>query len=246
MATVRTVRQLIDGALRLVGIYEVGETTRAEDTTRALQVLQDLLAEEAGSLFVPIIVYQGITLVASQATYTVGENGSPDLNTQRPEQIVGAFVRDSGDVDHPVAIIGEQQYKKIPDKTASGRPEYIWYNPTVPNGIIYCYYVPDAAETLYIDSRKTLPEPTTLTENLLNTTGIARNYHNPLKWMLAMELCGEYGREPSKLIVSKNNSSKTKIIELNMARSVQPVNLEIGVKGFPATGEQHYGNFFNE
>lgn len=231
MATAKTVRQLLEGSLRLAGVAEAGETVESEDIAVALEVFQDILAEEAGSLFVPYVVQEAITLVVAQTTYTVGENGSPDLNTQRPEQIIGAFVRSSGGYDYPVDIIGEQQYKGIVDKDASGRPQYIWYNPTAPNGTIYTHYTPNAAESLYIDSIKTLSEPSTLTQSLLDTVGIPRNYHNPLKWMLALELCGEYGKDPTMLMVKKDDDARRKLVSLNAARSVQPVALEIGASG---------------
>lgn len=232
MATARTVRELIDGALRIIGAYEVGETSAAADTTRALQVLQDILAEEPGSLMVPYLIQEKIDMVSAQSSYTVGENGSPDLNTQRPEQILSAFIRTSGGYDHFVQVFGEKHYALIPDKDSPGRPENIWYNPTVPNGTIYCYPTPNnSTDDLYINSLKTLSEPTSLTSNLLNTVSIPRNYHNPLKWMLALELCEEYGKTPTVLMVKKDEDARQNIITLNAARMAQPAILEIGATG---------------
>ena len=235
MATVRTVRQIIEGAFRIIGVHEVGETPEPEDTATALETLQDIIAEHAGSWIIPFIVQQAITLVAGQASYTIGENGAPGLNTQRPEQINGAFIR-SGGYDYPVNILGERAYRTMVDKTTSGRPEWLWYNPTAPNGTIYVYPVPDdATDALWISSAKSLAEPTGLTQNMLDTVSIPRNYHNPLKKILALELCEEYGKPPSQLLMVQANESESRLLSLNAARMVSPAMLEVpGIN--PANG----------
>ncbi len=228
MATARTVRELIEGAFRRAGIYEIGETPEATETSNALKVFQDLIAEQSGTILAPITVTEGITLVVAQASYTVGENGTPSLNTQRPEQIIGSYVR-SGSYDYPVEVVGEEYYRTLIDKTLSGMPEKIWYNPTAPNGTIYAYPVPDAADTLYIQSVKSLSEPTSLTQNLLDTVTIPRKYHNPLCWMLALEMCEEYGKAPSQLMVSRSEEGKRQLMAMNFSRKCNPVYIEAGV-----------------
>jgi len=235
MATARTVLQLIESALRIIGVYSQGESLSADDSSTALICLQDLLAEHAGDISVPIVVQEAITLVNAQNSYTVGENGSPDLNSQRPDQIVDVWVRASN-YDYPVRIIGESAYNSIVSKTTTGRPELLWYNPTAPNGTIYVYPTPTTVESLYISSIKSLPEPTALTENLLNTVGIARNYHNPLKWLLVLELSEEYGMSPTPFMVMKGAMARNKIAGLNAARKAQPSVIEVGTKASRSSG----------
>ena len=230
MATTRTVRQLIETSLKRCGVFEIGETPESEIMANSLQVLQDLLAERAGDFFVSYVVQEAITLVNAQNSYTVGEDGSPDLNTQRPEKILGAFIRDSNNHDYPVKVIGEKAYRLIASKTTAARPEKIWYNPTAPNGTIYTWGTPTSAESLYISSLKTLTEPTSVTQNLLDTVGIPRNYHNPLAWMLAFELCDEFGKEPTVTIIARSQQAERDLVALNMARSIEPAHIEIGSK----------------
>jgi len=233
MATARTVTQLLQSALKVLGVYAPGETPAAEDLATAKMALQDLLAEWSdGGLVVPSIVWEAITLVVDQNSYTVGENGSPDLSTVRPEQIIGAFVRDSSNYDYPVTIIGERAYRVITAKSgSSGRPDKLWYNPTAPNGTIYVYLKPSSTDSLYICSIKPFKEPSSLTESLLNTTEIPRNYHNALKWNLALELCAEFGKIPSALMLMRSGQTYNKIISLNAARRVQPAEIEIAGQG---------------
>ena len=231
MATQRTVNDLIKGSLRIVGALAVGEALQSEEAATALEALQDMIAAKAGGLFVPCVVQEAITLVVSHGSYTIGEDGTPDKDTQRPEQIIGAWVRDSGGIDHPVAVIDERNYNAIPSKSTSARPDRIWYNPTSPNGTIYAYPVPNTAESLYISSVKSLAEPSSLTSDLLNNVYIPRSYHGPLKWMLALELCPEYGREPSTVIIQKADQGERHLESLNMARRIKPAVIEIGTSG---------------
>lgn len=231
----RTVRELIDRALRLIGALAVGETPSAADTAIALKVLQDLLAEKSGSLFVPVVVTEAVTLVANQASYTVGEYGTPDLATPRPEQIVNAWVR-SGGYDRTIKIIDERNYSAIPDKSATGSPDRLWYNPTAPNGTLYPYPVPDAADTLYIVSAKALQEPSTLTQNMLDVVGIPRNYHRALAYMLAVDLAPEYGAEPSPVVIATAINSESLLVSLNLARTISPVIIEVGTENISGKG----------
>jgi len=232
MAIARTVREVIEGALRKIGAIAAGETPTAEDMAAGLSVLQDLLAEWSdGGLVVPSTVLEAITLVIGQNSYTVGQNGVPSLNTVRPEQITEAFVK-SGGYDYPVTIIGEKAYQGFLNKTTQGRPDKLWYNATAPNGTIYVYYTPDTGYELWISSIKPFTEPTALAENLLNTTGIPRNYHNPLVWNLAVDLAPEFGLEASPTAIARAVQGYSMIVSLNAARRVQPAYLEIpGIVG---------------
>jgi len=227
MAVARTVREVIESALRKSGAIAAGETPTAEDMAAGLSVLQDLLAEwVSGGLSIPVTHLQTITLVIARNSYTVGENGAPDLNTVRPEQIPEAFVK-AGGYDYPIEIIGERAYQSFFNKTTPGRPEYLWYKPSSPNGTIYVYPTPDTADELWILSIKPFAEPENLTDELLDNLSIPRNYHNPLVWNLAVDLAPEFGLEASPTAVARAVQGYSMIVSLNAARRVQPVSLEI-------------------
>lgn len=236
MAVNRTVRQVIEASLRLVGAIAVGETPSAEDMSTGKIALQDLIAEWGdGGLVVPSYVKEAITLVIGQVSYQIGEIAPADLDTVRPEQIIGAFVK-SGGYDYPVAIIGERAYRGFLNKTNSGRPNRLWYNAIAPLGVISTYPVASAADELWITSIKPFTEPTTLPESLLDTTEIPRNYHNALKWNLALELAPEYGKTADQVIIGRAQRTYDKIISLNAARRVQPSPIDV------VTGSGHNNN----
>jgi len=218
-----------------VGAYAPGETLDAEDSAHGLLVLQDLLAEWGdGGLVVPSLVIEAVTLVADQASYTIGEDSSADLNTIRPEQIIGAYVRQSN-YDYPVTIIGEDAYSSMTAKSTAARPEFLWYNPTAPLGTAYVYPAANSTDSLYITSVKPFTEPTGLTQEMLDDISVPRNYHNALVWNLAVELAQDYGFEVTVLIGIRAAETKSKIEALNAARRVQAVPLEIE----PMTGGRY-------
>jgi hypothetical protein len=239
MATVRTTLDLITAALQTIGAYAASETLAAPDAEIGLETLQDLLAEWSdGGLMIPCLVTESLSMVVGQVSYTVGESGAPDLNTVRPEQVIGAYIRDSGGYDYPVEIIGESQYRALTTKSGtSGRPDRLYPKYSVPNATIYLYPEPDSTDTLYLVSNKTFIEPVLYTENLLNTTQLPRNYFNALKWNLAIELCTPFLREPTPLMVKRASDTKNTIKKLNMARTVEPVVIDI-------MGSTRYYNIF--
>jgi hypothetical protein len=228
MATARTVTQVIQAALRRIAVLDPGVTVDTNDTTTGLEAFQDLISELASEdMMIPSIAIESFDLVADQASYTIGEDGTPDKSTRRPEDIVGAYIRDSSDYDYPVDIVGEADYRQYRDKSLSGRPDKLWYNPTVPNGTIYLWQVPDTVETLYIQSYKPLTDPAQLSDELEDDTLIPRNYHNYLKYALAVEIAPEYGIAPPAWMVGKSIELKSKIMSKNAGRRVKPVPLEI-------------------
>lgn len=223
--TARTAQTLIDAALGLNGLYPPGGTPHTNFRDEALIALQDLIAE----LELPYATWEAITLVGTQSSYTVGENGSPDLETVRPEEITGAFVRDSSNHDHSVRVLKENQWLTISSKTGiTGRPNELWYNPTIPNGTVYVRPVPASGESLYIASDKPMTEPVALNDDILNTTGIARNTYNPLKWILAEEIAPRYGKAPTMTILKRAEDGRETITRINAIRKVEPAQLDVG------------------
>ena len=228
MATARTVRELIESSLRVIGALGSEETLNSDDLAKGFMVFQDMISELGGSSSViPGTTSEAITLVAAQASYTVGENGSPDLNTIRPEHIFNAFVRDSSSYDYEVEMISEARYNAELSKATSGRPRCAWYNPTAPNGTLYVYPTPSEVESLYIVSRKPFSESTATTQELLDDLGIPRNFHTALKWILAVELAEEYGKTPSQNTYARADRGMSKIVSLNVARNTHPADLEL-------------------
>jgi len=224
---VRTVQQIIEGAYRKIGVYAAGETVSPEDMADGLIGFQDLLAELAGEgITVPSYMPEYITMVITKVEYTIGEDGAPDKDAVRPNSITSAFIR-SGGYDYPVKVIGEKAYTNIFDKSGSGsRPEFLWYNPVVPNGIVSVWPPPIAADRLYLYYPRQLIDGAALVDDIMITLGIPRNYHNPLVFLLAIDLAPEHGVDVPLVVAARAVEGKTKIIALNAANRVQPAVIE--------------------
>lgn len=223
----RTVRQLIEAAYRKIGVYASGEAVSADDMADGLFAFQDMLAEWSGdSLLISSIIQDEITLVVDQEEYTIGETAGADKDSIRPDQIITAFVRE-GTYDYPVKIIGERAFALFGDKQAGGtRPEYLWYNPTAPNGTINVYRSPGSADTLIITSLKPLTDGATLTKKLMDDLLIPRYYHNPIVYNLAIELAPENGVEPSVIVAMKADQGLSKIRSLNVSNAAQAASID--------------------
>lgn len=217
-----TAREAVKKALKEIGKLAVGEDVQAELETDCFDKLVDLMNSWTG-LMVPSYTWDSFSLVVDQASYTIGGSGSPDVSDTRPEKIEAAFIRDSGNGDHHVDMIDEEAYRRIYDKTSSGRPEKAWYNPTVPNGTLYVYYVPTSVETFFYSHRK----PITVPSGLGTTLSVSAQYEKPLIMNLALDLCPMLGREPPAALVRQALQGRRELTAINVGRNMRPPKLEI-------------------
>lgn len=217
-----TAQELIKAALRAIGAIASGETPSSEELQDSLEALNLMLDSwSAERLIVYENTTEGFSLVSGQASYTIGSGG--DFDTTRPTRILGAYIRDSSDIDHPVDVFSAKEYREISSKTTQSRPTELYYKPSYPKGTIYLYPVPETVETLYLESLKPLTEFSSLTTDV-NLPG---PYKRALKWNLAVELAPEFEATVSDVVAVRAQESKGVIKRLNAANQVEPVVLEI-------------------
>jgi len=90
----RTVRQIVQKAYQKISVYASGETISADDMNDGLLSFQDMIAEWSGdAMLIPFETHESFPLVIGQSVYTIGEDGTPDFDTVRPDQIVNVFLR---------------------------------------------------------------------------------------------------------------------------------------------------------
>ena len=233
MPTSRTANDLIKDALLLLNVVNPSETPTDADAQQVLNTLQDLLAEWSDDgLLVPVVTTETLTLASGTASYTVGQNGTPSLTTVRPELVNGAFIRE-GSYDYQMQIIGEREYRLTLDKsTATSRPDKLYVLYSAPNATFYPLPVPDTTYSLVFVSTKPFSEPAILTEDLLNTTLLPRNYYSALKWNLACEMGPYFEKQPNQWMLRRAAVTKNQLVGLNIARRLEAVRLELaGGKG---------------
>lgn len=194
---------LIQSAARLTGALASGETLNANEASDCLLVLNDLLENwSTENLAVWGAANETFTLVPGQATYTIGAAGN--FNTTRPIYITSAYCTFGG-VDFPVELVNQDQYNLINLKTQE-QPivEKLLYVNDFPQGRITLWPVPNTAIPLVLSTGRVLSSPVTLATSLTGPPG----YLKALRFCLAVELCPEFGMEPTPSVLQITADAK--------------------------------------
>lgn len=143
-----TRNQLITTAFELIGEATEGEALGSEDIS---------VAGRACDMMIKAMVAHGLqlwkrkkytlTLTASQASYTIGRSGTPDLTADRPLRVLEATLVGNGTVDTSrVTLINmsKNEYEAQSDLTTSGQPSQYHFDPVLDNSKLYLWPVPDA------------------------------------------------------------------------------------------------------
>lgn len=231
MAIVRTVNRLIRAVLSdALHVYHPAQAIEAEDERTVKEAIQDRLAAWTGTITIPVVITESFAMIAGTASYTVGQTGSPSLNTTRPDHIIGAYIRSSGN-DDPVGIITESQYRGISDKTISGQPTRAFPDYKTPNITIYLHPVPDSTDSFYIASIKPYTEPTVLTADTFVDLGIPGPVYNALKWRVAIDVAPAFRAELHPSVTGNATDSYADMMALNLARTMTPVASDLSYSG---------------
>ncbi len=190
---------------------------------QGLRYLNDMVSGWAvEQLVIPYNTVETFSTVVGQGTYTIGENGSPDINTVRPIDIADSmYISDGSGTDYRVHKMAKFQYNDIAQKGADARPARFAYEPTYPNGKIYFDKEPEAVETVTIDAIKQIAEFATTS----TTVSLPPEYKKLIKYNLALELAPLIGNVVDQLVFATAIQMKKKIKALN-AQPVKPVRLE--------------------
>ncbi len=218
-----TVRTILESAMKSIGVIAAREVANLNDLNDALEVFQSMLRMWAARrLLIYASVRESKVLTAGVASYTWGSGGN--INTTRPMRILGAFIRDVNNFDHPVEIISEEEYNGIAVKTTQARPDRLFFHPLYPLASIYLYSTPDAAETLWIISMKQFTETSSFAA-LEDEIDFPPEYQEPMITNLAFRLAPRYGKSTPQEVSVLANSGIGTISTINAANQVQPVFL---------------------
>jgi hypothetical protein len=184
-----TALSMITRSMRLAGVIGKGETPDSDESADGLDALNTMLESWSISRqFVYYLVSESLSLVASQATYTMGASG--DLNTTRPTQIDDSCYVTQNGIDSPLTLINAQEYAAIPVKTIeSNIGMWMFVDYQYPLVSLSIYPVPNTSMTATIKSWKQLQQFTDLTTALALPPGHKR----AIEYSLAEEFGPEFG-----------------------------------------------------
>lgn len=209
---------IISRALRLNGSLGSGEVATANEIADGLDALNAMLDSWWNErLAVFAIQDQSFALTSGTADYTIGPSGV--FVTGRPLKIENAFVRLSG-VDYAVDIIDQTRYADINVKSLTGIPFQLYYEPTMPNGVIHLFYVPSDGQTLYISTRRQIQNFVTATD----TISLPPGYVDALPYNLAVRIAPEYQKAVAPAVATAAAETKANIKRLNSTPPQQSVS----------------------
>ena len=163
-------------------------------------------------------IEQDTVTLTGATSYTIGSGGVVD--TVRPAAIKGGTVS-SGSIERVLKIIDEARYRSLSNKSLSGVPEYLWYNPEYPLGLLYFY--PLASGTAKIDSLNPLLEPTAIGANVI----FPPEYDEAIKWNLAVRLAPEFRTSVPVEVAALARATLDALQNRNFAEQINESRLDI-------------------
>lgn len=203
-----TARDIITGAVKLLGSLRKGETLDADEAADGLVALNEMISSWGNSsLLIPSRTWESFN-ISSGTAYTIGSGQT--LNTTRPISIQRAFTRISN-IDYPLTYLTDEEYEDISFKSISTSiPEYYTYDNAYPYGTIRLYPSLATSAELHLLSEKPLTEFTTLNTSVDLAPGVKR----ALRFNLAIDLAPEYETAVSPEVA---NTAVTSLNSISLA-----------------------------
>jgi hypothetical protein len=174
---VAAVSTMVITSLIAIGDKAIGGTLSASEGTHYLGKFNSFLESLSQER---LMIYQVTTdsfpLVANTSTYSIGPGGT--VNTDRPNRIVNAYVRDSANFDHELNVIDQASYWDIGSKAQTATyPSVVYYDNSfsaTSTGTLHFAPVPSEVNTVYLNSWKQLTAVAHLSTNVLLPPGYQR------------------------------------------------------------------------
>lgn len=219
-----TTKRLIEGALRKIGVLAAGEEAEPSELADALETANEWLESLSNEgLLVYALTHESFDLVG-QASYTIGVGG--DFDTTRPITIEDMRVRDSGGLEEPVKIVSLNIWSGISIKnTTVTFPDYAYYEPEYPLGVIKFDSIPETGNTLKIVSKKQLSALPALTSEV----DLPPGYSRFIRLGLAIELAPEFGKAIDNATAGTYRQATAALKRTNSASRVPTLKVDAGL-----------------
>lgn len=229
MAT--TVRDIINGSLRLLGVLAQGETPSAAESSDALSAMNMMLDSFSNEhLFLYKRTIEEFTLVSSQSTYTMGTGG--DFSTSNPIKVEAAYIKintSSPAFEVPMDILNADQWADITQKSVtSAIPTRLYVQNGQPTSTLYMWPVPTVAYNIVLHSLKPIGSFSSINDSVVLPEG----YERLIRYNLAIELAPEYNKEPSGTVIKIANDAKANIKRSNSSPVYMETDFQAGKKPF--------------
>lgn len=236
-----TVRDLIEGALRKIGVIASGEPMKAHeanDGLEALRMLVDTWALEP--LMIPTISTITKQLVVGEVIYTIGDYPTPvpdplpgnHIQSAQPREILAAWIRDSSGTDYKMDTMNTWMYSDISIKNVGARPSRFYVEDGWPLQKLYLESEPYADDVLYLKARINLNDALPLA-SLDDDLNLPYGYESALMYNLAIDIASEYGMDVPQVVALRASNTLRSIKNANsqalVSRVDRALSQQIGV-----------------
>ncbi len=184
---------IIKRALRMLGVLAQGETPTADQVTEAAVALNGLVkAWQADGMPLWALKQTTITLLDGINTYEIGLGKA--TNIPKPLKVIQAWNRNTtSSVDIPMRIVTKQEYNMLGNKTSSGTPIQVYYEPLADYGVLRVFPTPAATDassgSVYIVYQRPFED----FDASSDTPDFPQEWYDSLTYGLAVRLAPEYG-----------------------------------------------------
>jgi hypothetical protein len=214
-----TVRDLILASMQEIGALAAGEPLGAADADAGLLRLKSMLdLWQSERLTIYNTIRTTFSIVANQATYTIGPSSANVAMAIRPQWIDHlSVVTDTGEdeFEMPIELLTDKAWAT--DLTMKNMtmewPTKATYTPTVPNGTLDCWPVPtDSALwiALYV------PTPLTTVITLDTVLVLAPGYEEDIRYNLAVRLAPIFGKQLDPTVATLAVDTKAQVKRTNI------------------------------
>ena len=218
--------ELINLALKQVGVLGVGQTASSEDIADAFKMLNMMMAQWSVKRNVVYQIVDVPCTATGAQTYSVGVGG--DFNTPRPSKLFGAYCRQLNSPGIPVdfdldLLQSITDYSRIATKTMGSMPSAVWYDPQMPLGVLHTWPVATVGYELHILALKPLGKFATAYDDIT----LPEVYEEALMYNLAGRLYALYGIQPNPVVIALAGASLATVRQSNLqvATLKMPANL---------------------
>lgn len=190
--------QVIQLALRKLGVLELGETPDTVTVTNASFALNLLIKQMATQgLKIWKITNVVVPLTANQTMYTIGPtiDGPVDVETEKPLKVLQGWLRNTSvnpDIDIPLNPLSQQEYNTLGSKFSTGVINSYYYQVRNKTGNLYVFLTPDANTASMYDLYLTVQQPMNDLSKAADIPDFPNEWMNALVWNLADQLAIEY------------------------------------------------------
>jgi len=219
-----TALELITDAYIDLDKHNPSQTLSAKLAAYGLRVFNRMIAAWANeNLMIPYTITENFTMVSGTASYSMGTAGT--ASATRARKLIDCYITET-DRSYPIKIIDQGSYNDIVDKTLSGRPEFVFYDPLNTVGYLYFYKVPSSAYTCYLESTKLLMANLALA----NPITLDTSYEEAIVFNLRIRLAGRNFTMPASWR-QEARDAKNAIKRLNSSNRQGVMQMPPGIAG---------------